>query len=130
MNMINEEDLVEELKELRQEIGIKRKFGVDSSEEKQKAEKIEKLLIDNNAKRVNNQFIASNTWLGKHIVEVDKWDLIIYQNVVCKLLEMGTTGFNPGEDTYNYRAKVKGIFLEEEFTFDFGYYETIKVLRL
>lgn len=128
--MENEEYLFEQLKELNQEINSKRKFGVNSTEQRQKAEKIEKLLIDKNAKRFNDQFIASNTWKDKHTTDAEKWDLIIYQNVVCKILDMGTISFNEGMDTYNYRARVKGIFIDEEFIFDFGYYETIKTLKL
>lgn len=128
--MENEEALKERLKELRQDIYSKKKFGVDFSAEKAEADEIEKHIIDSKAIQINNEFISLHNWVDIHTSLVNKWDFIIYQNIVCKVLEMGTISYDEGMDTFNYKAIVKGVFVEEEFTFEFGYYETIKILNL
>lgn len=80
--------------------------------------------------QANNKFINSQNWVDIHTSLINKWDFIIYQNIVCKVVEMGTISYNVGMDTFNYKAIVKGVFIVEEFTFEFGYQETIKILKM
>ena len=128
--MENEEALKERLKELRQDIYGKRKFCVDFSGEEAKADQIEKHIIFSKAVQINNEFISSHNWVDIHTSLVKKWDFLIYQNIVCKVLEMGKISYDEGMDSFNYKAIVKGVFVDEEFTFEFGYYDTIKILKL
>lgn len=43
---------------------------------------------------------------------------------------MGTISYDGGMDTFNYKAIVKGVFVDQEFSFEFEYYDTIKILKI
>lgn len=64
-----------------------------------------------------------------NISSVKEWDIVIYENMVCRITDLAKTSYNEGEDTFNYIATAVRIFTKEENNFEFGYYDQIEVLK-
>jgi hypothetical protein len=126
--MADEEDMIKELNELRYEVIQSRKFGVYYSDKINEENSLENKLIELRSTKLNNEFISIHKWVKTHTQTARTWDIVNYNGTACKVLELGTTSFNEAGDTFNYAARLIGIFIGEEFRIDFSYYDTIDIL--
>jgi hypothetical protein len=125
---MTEEEMIKELKELRRDNIQSRKFGVYWDDKIKEEKDLESKLIELRSSKFNNEFILTHKWININTRTAQKWDIVNYKNTACKVLELGTTSFNEAGDTFNYAARLKGIFIGDEFRIDFSYYDTIDIL--
>lgn len=126
--MADEEDMIKEINDLRHEISQSRKFGVDCSDKIKEETALENKLIEIRSTKLNDEFISTHIWVNAHTHTVRTWDIVNYKNTVCKVIDLGTASFDEVGDTFNYSARLKGIFIGDEFRIDFSYYDTIDML--
>lgn len=120
----------EKLQELYAVIYNARKFGINCSLELQEVHEIERSFIEQASRRVNDEFINSHLWEDVFMTETKKWDFFIYNGILCRLNEIYITGYNEGSDTYNYEAKIAGVFIEGDFCLEFNYNDRIRILKI
>lgn len=128
--MQNKKVLLEKLSYLYSEINGKRNFGLDYRDEQKMVDEIESMLIKERFSQLNKTFISSNNWKSDHITGITKWDVVNYNQIVCKVKSVYRISYNEASDTYNYEATLIGIFIEGEYNIKFGYYDVIDVLIL
>lgn len=126
--MTDEEEMIKELKELRRENIQNQKLGVYWVDKIEEEKKLENKLIELRSSKLNDEFILTHKWINTHTQTARTWDIVNYKGTACKVLELGTTSFNEAGDTFNYAARLKGIFIGDEFMIDFSYYDTIDIL--
>jgi hypothetical protein len=91
---------------------------------------IERSIVEEVSSRLNDGFINAHAWKEVFMTDLNKWDNFIYDVIVCRLNEIFKTGYNEGSDTFNYEAKIKGVFKDYEGNIVFGYYDKVKTLSL
>lgn len=127
--MDNNENTIERIKVLRGDINSKSNYGLDCSEERKEVAKIENYFITLRFSQLNDDFIKTHHWESKHVTTANKWDLIVYKNIVCRVKDIYRTIYNEVDDTYSYQALLIGLFIQAEITYDFGYNDTIEVMK-
>ena len=127
--MKTDSELVERHRELIAHIITQNKYALECEQEENEADAIKKELIKRSLNKLNHEFINTHNWVKMNISSVKEWDIVIYENMVCRITDLIKTSYNEGEDTYNYRAIAVRIFTKEENNFEFGYYDQIKVLK-
>jgi len=126
--MTDEEKMIKELKELRRENIQSQNFGVYWDDKIKKEKDLESKIIELRSSKLNNEFISTHKWINTHTHTARPWDIVNNKGTACRVLELGTTSFNEAGDTFNYAARLEGIFIDEEFRIDFSYYDTIDIL--
>lgn len=120
----------ENYKELLSKIAFAKKIGVYDKQMEENHNEIINSHIIKTMEVINDQFIASQQWQTMHIDEVLPWELIVYDNKVCRIVEIYKHNYNPGSDTFDYLTIIKGVFLSFDKQISFGYFETILCLNL
>lgn len=126
--MRNDKKALERLQEVKREINSKIQFGLDYMDEQKELDEIESILIKSRFAQINDEFIKTHKWHRNHISGVQKWDLVIHENTVYRIIEVLKTTYNEVSDTFNYTAKLIGLFTQEVLTVEFGYYDMIEIL--
>ncbi|TAE12180.1 MAG: hypothetical protein EAZ95_12740 [Bacteroidetes bacterium] len=113
---------------LRQDIGLSRRFGSNTSEKEKELETLENELVLRRLQSLNDDFIKNHQWQSVHTSELEKWDLVLYNDLVCKVEGVFATYYDAGSDTYNYAGTFKSLFTQDVFELKFDYYDQIKAL--
>lgn len=113
---------------LRQDIGLSRRFGSNTSEKEKELETLENELVLRRFQSLNDDFIKNHQWQSVHTSELEKWDLVLYNDLVCKVEGVFATYYDAGSDTYNYAGTFKSLFTQDVFELKFDYYDQIKAL--
>jgi hypothetical protein len=96
----------------------------------QEINEIERSIVEEVSSRVNDGFINAHQWKEVFMTDLNKWDYFIYDGIVCRLNEIFKTEYNKGSDTFNYEAKIKGVFKDYQGDIVFGYHDKVKTLSL
>lgn len=120
----------ERIKELRQDIGLSRRFGSNTGEKEKELETLENELVLRRLQSLNDDFIKNYQWKSVHYSDLEKWDLVLYNDLVCKVEDIFAAYYNVGSDTYSYAGTFQSLFTQDvfELKFDFDYREQLKVL--
>lgn len=80
---------------------------------------------------INDIFIKSNQWKEKHIVGVESWEILILNNMVCRMFDSHIIGYNHSLDVFEYECSFVAIFSGQKFeNIKISYYQTAPVLKL
>lgn len=115
-------------KALMRSISNSNKFGVKCDDEKSQLEAIKTDIIEISQNYFDKDYIYSHKWEQKHIVNIEPWDIIIYNNRTCRIKEIIATDYNESLDIFSYKAILLILYTGESISVEYNYYEMLSVL--
>lgn len=109
-------------------ISNQKKFGLKCEEEQSEVQEIEATLMKRQFEKLNEGFIVSQNWKENYLTGAYPWDIIIYNNKICRAEELAAVSYNEGSDTFNYEAYIVELFSNEKYKVNFGFYDRVKFL--